>query len=574
MRLAVARERRAQAKRAQTSGAERHHHHHTQHRMPERVGGGTGEVRSHGSASEHGLEIHGIEGREAQYWNSALPELVEHAVRRGEGVLVSGGAFNAITSPHTGRSPNDRFLVASASVEDEIWWGAVNRRFRPDAFEQLREDLVARLGEQELYVRDMWAGADPEYRIAVRVVTPSAWHSMFAYNMFRSPDPAAQDAMRPDFTVLHDPEFQADPDRHGTRTGAFIILNLEAREVLIGGTRYAGEIKKSAFALMNYLLPKRGVLPMHCSATMGAEPDDVAVFFGLSGTGKTTLSADPERRLIGDDEHGWSDRGVFNFEGGCYAKAIRLSAEREPEIHATTRRFGTILENVAVRSDRSVDLDSQEITENTRASYPLSFIPDFLPEGRAGHPRNVLFLTADAYGVLPPIARLSHDQAVYHFLSGYTAKVAGTEAGVTEPRATFSACFGAPFLPLPPHVYAGMLREKIERHEATVWLVNTGWTGGPYGKGVRMDLRQTRAMVHAALQGRLDQIPMRREEVFGLEVPETVPGVPPEVLLPRATWDDPAAYDAQAERLADMFRRNFGQFADQVPEEVRRAGPS
>lgn len=523
--------------------------------------------------SRNGLGIHGIDGSSAvEHWNYSPPRLIEHAVSRGEGELVAGGAFNAITTPCTGRSPNDRFVVAGPEIEEEIWWGAVNKRFDPANYETLRADLVSALEKQELYVRDMWAGADPTYRIAVRVITPSAWHSLFAHNMFRRPEPGEAESMDPDFTVIHDPDFMADPARHGTRVGAFIVLNFDRKEVLIGGTRYAGEIKKSVFAWLNYLLAKQGVLPMHCSINVGAN-DDVAVFFGLSGTGKTTLSADPERGLIGDDEHGWGDDGVFNFEGGCYAKVIRLSAETEPEIHATTHRFGTILENVIVNPDRSIDLDSDAITENTRASYPLDFIPNFVPSGRAAHPRNIVFLTADAYGVLPPIARLTPEQAIYQFLSGYTAKLAGTEAGVTEPKAAFSACFGAPFLPLPPIVYAEMLKEKIEKHQVRVWLVNTGWTGGPYGEGKRMSLPYTRAMVHAALDGKLESVEMKREPAFGLFVPESVPGVPAEVLQPRDTWPDGAAYDAQAATLAGMFRDNFKQFADLVPEEVRRAGP-
>lgn len=517
------------------------------------------------------LDAHGLKGEVGQHWNLSAPELVERAVRRGEGTLVQGGAFNAVTSPHTGRSPNDKFVVRDSTAED-IWWGPVNKSVEPEQYEALRADLVSALDRQELYVRDMWAGADPTYRIAVRLVTPSAWHNHFAYNMFRRPDEG--EAMPDDglFTILHDPEFEADPARHGTRSTTFIVLNLSRREVLIGGTRYAGEIKKSVFSVMNYLLPKRGVLSMHCSANVG--PDgDVAVFFGLSGTGKTTLSADPNRRLIGDDEHGWSEDGVFNIEGGCYAKVINLSSEREPEIYAATQRFGTILENCVLLKDRFIDFDSSEITENTRASYPLHFIPNFVPEGRAGHPRNIIFLTADAYGVLPPISRLTPEQAMFHFLSGYTAKLAGTERGVTEPKAAFSACFGAPFLPLHPIVYAEMLGEKIRRHDVRVWLVNTGWTAGPYGTGRRMDLRHTRAMINAALDGRLDDAEVEVEPVFGLSIPTRVDGVPSEVLRPRDTWADPSAYDAQASKLSAMFKENFASFSDQVSEAIRAAGP-
>jgi phosphoenolpyruvate carboxykinase (ATP) len=522
--------------------------------------------------SRNGLEVHGLGTTGTEYWNLPPAELVEHAVRRGEGRLVEGGPFNAVTAPHTGRSPNDRFVVKEPGSEEKVWWGQVNVPFESERYETLRAEVLEYLGERDLFVRDMWAGADPEYRLAVRVITPSAWHNLFAYNMFRRPEDGEVEGMDPGFTVLHAPEFEADPARHGTRTGTFIILNFGRREVLIGGTRYAGEIKKSIFGVMNYFLPQQNVLSMHCSANVG-EGGDAALFFGLSGTGKTTLSADPQRGLIGDDEHGWSDRGIFNFEGGCYAKVIRLSPSGEPEIYATTRRFGTVLENVEVRADSSIDLDSQEITENTRASYPLEFIPNFVPEATAGHPRNIVFLTADAYGVLPPISRLTPEQAMFHFLSGYTAKLAGTERGVTEPKATFSACFGAPFLALHPSVYADMLGEKIEKHGAKVWLVNTGWTGGAYGEGERMNLAHTRAMVTAALAGHLDGVETEPDPIFGLHIPAEVPGVPSEVLRPRDTWADPDAYDTQAKKLAGMFRENFEKFADSVSEGVRQAGP-
>ncbi|MGI9190271.1 MAG: phosphoenolpyruvate carboxykinase (ATP), partial [Longimicrobiaceae bacterium] len=400
----------------------------------------------------------------------------------------------------------------------------------------------------------------------------SAWHNLFVYNMFRRPDANELADMAPDYTVIHAPEFQADPERHGTRTGAFVIVHLGRREVLIGGTRYAGEIKKSIFSVLNYLLPQQGVLSMHCSANVGDDGDS-ALFFGLSGTGKTTLSADPARGLIGDDEHGWSDRGIFNFEGGCYAKAIRLSPEGEPEIYATTRMFGTILENVITDDDRRADFERDDITENTRASYPLHYIPNFVPAAKAGHPRNIVFLTADAYGVLPPISRLTPEQAMFHFLSGYTAKVAGTERGVSEPQATFSACFGAPFLILPPSTYAKLLGDKIAEHDVNVWLVNTGWTGGQYGTGSRMKLAHTRAMVSAALAGELNDVETREDAVFGVHVPVHVPGVPDGVLQPRATWDDADAYDAQARKLAGMFRENFDKYADNVSDAVRAAGP-
>jgi len=526
----------------------------------------------HGIPSEFGIQRHGLSPSGAEHWNLPPAELIEHAVRRGEGQLVDHGPFNAITRPHTGRSPNDRFVVRDASSEDHVWWGEVNVPLGVPHYETLRSEVIDYLNKGDLFIRDMWAGAEAAHRLAVRVVTPNAWHNLFACNMFRLPERAELGGMVPDFTVIHAPDFQANPERHGTRSGTFIILNLGRREVLIGGTRYAGEIKKSIFSVMNFILPRRGVLSMHCSANVG-ESGDVALFFGLSGTGKTTLSADPHRGLIGDDEHGWSEDGVFNVEGGCYAKVIRLSAESEPEIYATTRRFGTILENVRVNEDRSIDLDADDITENTRASYPLSYIPNFVPDAKAGHPRNIVFLTADAYGVLPPIARLSREQAMFHFLSGYTAKVAGTERGITEPKATFSACFGAPFLVLHPSVYAELLRNRIAANDARVWLVNTGWTGGPYGEGERMKLGHTRAMLRAALAGELDDVPTQKDPVFGLHVPVSVPDVPDSVLLPRGTWRDPEAYDVQAARLASMFRENFERFAELVGAEVAAAGP-
>lgn len=526
-----------------------------------------------GRGSRYGIEKQGLRTSGDVYWNLSPAALVEHAVRRGEGELVASGPFNANTSPHTGRSPNDRFVVREPGSEDKVAWGKVNVAFDADNYDTLRDEVVEYLGDKDLFVRDMWAGADPEYRLAVRVVTPNAWHNLFAYNMFRRPEASELEGFEPGFTVIHAPEFQADPERHGTRSGAFVIVHMGRREVLIGGTRYAGEIKKSIFSVLNYLLPQQGVLSMHCSANIG-EGGDTALFFGLSGTGKTTLSADPERGLIGDDEHGWSDDGVFNFEGGCYAKVIKLSPEGEPEIFATTRMFGTILENVVTDERRDVDFEDASITENTRASYPLEFIPNYVPSGQGGHPENIVFLTADAYGVLPPVSRLTPEQAMYHFLSGYTAKVAGTERGVTEPQATFSACFGAPFMVLAPSVYAKMLGEKIEAHDSRVWLVNTGWTGGAYGEGSRMKLAYTRAMVRAALAGELDDVETAPDPIFGVHVPARVPGVPDEVLRPRETWKDRDAYDAQANKLAGMFRENFEKFAANVTKEVRDAGPS
>jgi phosphoenolpyruvate carboxykinase (ATP) len=525
-----------------------------------------------GRASRYGLDNHGIRKPGTVFWNLYPAELVEHAVRRGEGILVEGGPFNAVTAPHTGRSPNDRFVVREPGSEADVWWGKVNVAIESEKYDLLREEVLGHLEGQDLYVRDMFGGADPAYRLAVRVITPNAWHNLFAYNMFRRPDDAELASFEPGFTILHAPEFEADPARHGTRTSTFILINFGRREVLIGGTRYAGEIKKSVFGVLNYLLPKQGVLSMHCSANVGAD-GDTALFFGLSGTGKTTLSADPERGLIGDDEHGWSDDGVFNFEGGCYAKAVKLSPEGEPEIYATTRMFGTVLENLIVDEARRVDFDDISITENTRISYPLHYIHNHVPSARAGHPKNIVFLTADAYGVLPPIARLTAEQAMFYFLSGYTAKVAGTERGVKEPQPTFSACFGAAFLSLHPGVYADMLGKKIAEHGSRVWLVNTGWTGGPYGTGHRMKLGYTRAMVRAALAGELDGAEFTTIPVFGLEVPTSIPGVPSEVLQPRGTWPNAAEYDAKANELAEAFQKNFEQFADRVPEAVRASGP-
>ena len=526
-----------------------------------------------GRASAFGLENHGIRNPGRVFWNLTPTELVEHAVRRGEGNLVEGGPFNAVTAPHTGRSPNDRFVVREPQSEENVWWGKVNQPISPEHYAALREDVMAHLEGQDLYVRDMVAGADPAYALNVRVVTPNAWHNLFAFNMFRRPAEDRLEGMEPGFTILHAPEYEADQARHGTRTSTFILINFGAKEVLIGGTRYAGEIKKSVFGVMNYVLPLQGVLSMHCSANVGPE-GDTALFFGLSGTGKTTLSADPERGLIGDDEHGWSDEGIFNFEGGCYAKAVKLSPEGEPEIYATTRMFGTVLENLVYDEKRRVDFDDVSITENTRISYPLEYIENHVPSARGGHPKNIVFLTADAYGVLPPISRLTPEQAMFYFLSGYTAKVAGTERGVKEPQPTFSACFGAAFLSLHPGVYADLLGKKIEQHGSRVWLVNTGWTGGPYGEGQRMKLGYTRAMVRAALAGKLDGVETTAAPFFGVQVPTEVPGVPAEVLLPRETWADKDAYDAKARELADAFCKNFEQFADRVPEAVRNAGPS
>ena len=521
-----------------------------------------------------GLEAQGLSPRGEVHWNLIAPELIEQAVRRSEGTVADMGPFVAVTAPHTGRSPNDKFVVREPASERDVDWGKVNQPLAPEHFAALTADVRAYLdGRPELFVEDLYCGADPRHRLSVRYVSPNAWHMAFVRNMFIRPELSELATFAPNFTVLHAPEFQADPARHGTRTTTAIVLNLAERMIVIAGTRYAGELKKSMFTVMNYLMPKAGVLSMHCSANIGKD-GDTALFFGLSGTGKTTLSADPERALIGDDEHGWSDEGVFNYEGGCYAKVINLSPEGEPDIYATTQMFGTILENVELDpATRRVKFDSQKITENTRASYPLHYIRNHVASGRGGHPKHVVFLTADAFGVLPPIAKLTPEQAMYYFLSGYTAKVAGTERGVTEPQATFSACFGAVFLVWHPTKYAEMLGALLKEHGSQVWLVNTGWTGGAYGVGSRMKLAHTRAMVRAAVGGQLDSAPTTTDPVFGLAVPQQVPGVPGGVMNPRGTWKDGSAYDAQASKLAGMFRENIKKFGGQVSEAIQAAGP-
>ena len=523
--------------------------------------------------STQGLEAQGLAPAGALHWNSVTPELVQAAIRRGEGELAEMGPFVAVTAPHTGRSPNDKFLVHEPTSAADVDWGRVNQPLEAHHFDVLLADVQRYLNERpELYVQDLYCGADPAHRLSVRYVTPNAWHAHFVRNMFIRPGLSDLPTFEANFSVLHAPEFEADPAAHGTRSGTFIVVNIARRMILIGGTRYAGELKKSMFTIMNYLMPKRGVLSMHCSANTGRD-GDTALFFGLSGTGKTTLSADPERALIGDDEHGWSEHGVFNFEGGCYAKVINLSPEGEPDIYRTTQMFGTVLENVVLDPLKRVRFEDQSITENTRASYPIHYIPNHVASGRGGHPRNVVFLTADAFGVLPPIARLTPEQAMYYFLSGYTAKVAGTERGVTEPQATFSACFGAVFLVWHPIKYAEMLGELLRRHRSRVWLVNTGWSGGAYGTGKRMSLGHTRAMVRAALAGQLDDVAAATDPLFGLEVPQEVPGVPRAIMNARGTWPDAAAYDAQARKLAGMFRKNFEKFGDAVPAHIRAAGP-
>ncbi len=518
-----------------------------------------------------GLEREGIRADRIR-WTLSPAALYEEAVRRDEAAIASEGPLVCRTGPHTGRSPNDKFVVREPSSAEHVAWGKVNRPLDERQWDELHRDFLASLTGKELFVLDCFAGADPKYRLNVRVINEYAWHNLFCRNLFID-DPAAAIEAAPQFTIIDSPSFKADPARHGTQSEVVIALNFAKKLVLIGGTSYAGEMKKSIFTVLNYLLPLRNVLSMHCSANIGAS-GDTALFFGLSGTGKTTLSSDPERMLIGDDEHGWSDNGVFNFEGGCYAKTIRLSADAEPQIYATTRRFGTVLENVVFDPEsRKLDLDDDRFTENTRAAYPISYIENAVMSGQGGHPKNVIMLTADAFGVLPPISRLTPDAAMYHFLSGYTAKVAGTEKGVTEPKATFSTCFGAPFLPLAPGRYAKMLGEKIAQHKSHVWLVNTGWTGGPYGVGKRMKIAYTRAMVRAALWGALDHVHFELDPVFNLHVPASCPDVPAEVLKPKNTWSDAAAYDAQAQKLARMFAENFKTFEAEVGPQVVAAGP-
>ena len=524
--------------------------------------------------TETPLGFHGINPDGRIYRQPTTALLYTHALARGEGRLAEGGPLIVDTGRFTGRSPKDKFVVREPGSEDRIWWGKVNQPLSEEHFEGLRQKVVSHLETQDLYLVDAFAGADVAHRIAVRVLTDRPYHALFAKTMFIEPAVDELEEFEPDVLVLHAPAVEADPEEDGTRTGTFVVLHPSRGEVLIGGTFYGGEIKKSIFTVMNDRLPLESVLPMHCSANVD-DHGRVAIFFGLSGTGKTTLSADPERALIGDDEHGWGDSGVFNIEGGCYAKVIRLSAEAEPEIHRMTQTFGTILENVTVDENGELDLDDYSRTENTRAAYKLEQIANALPTKQAGHPSAVIMLTADAFGILPPIARLTRAQAMFYFLSGYTAKVAGTEIGVTEPQATFSTCFGAPFLPQEPAVYARMLGEKLTAHpHATVWLVNTGWTGGPFGEGHRMPIVATRALLRAALEEGLRSARYRTDAVFGFQVPVSVPGVEDSLLDPRSTWVDPEAYDRKARELARMFRHNFEQFAAAAGPEVAAAGPT
>ena len=523
--------------------------------------------------SSYGLENHGLTNLGKVHWNHNTPMLYEEIVRNGEGCLVHHGPIAVRSGLHTGRAAKDKFIVEESQTREQVWWGKVNKPFAQEKFDLLFRRLQAYLQGRHVYVQDCFAGYDPKYRLPVRIINETAWHNLFARTMFIKPDINRLTNHVPEFTVLHVPNFLAIPEVDGTNSEAFIVLNIRRKLVLIGGTSYAGEIKKSVFTVLNYLLPQENVLSMHCSANVGVN-EDVALFFGLSGTGKTTLSADPNRQLIGDDEHGWSADGIFNFEGGCYAKVINLSKESEPEIYATTRRFGTVLENVGYDPvTRRLDLNDAALTENTRAAYPISHIPNALAESMAGHPTNIIMLTADAFGVLPPISRLTPEQAMYHFISGYTAKVAGTEAGVTEPQATFSACFGAPFMVLHPSRYAELLADKIRRHKVNCWLVNTGWTGGSYGVGKRMEIKYTRALLNAALGGALNRASYETDSVFGVQIPEACPGVPAEILKPRNTWTDKDEYDRKARQVAALFIENFRQFEEQVSPEVKAAGP-
>ena len=519
-----------------------------------------------------GLEAHGITNANLIYWTPPTSVLFEQIVKRDEGLVTRLGAVAVKTGHYTGRAANEKFIVDEPSSHDHINWGKVNRPFDPAKFDALYTRMLAYMHGKDLFVQDCFAGASPDHHLPVRVITERAWHSLFARNMFVRATPAELADHKPGFTVIDLPTFHAIPAVDGTNTETFIIINFAKRVIIIGGTGYAGEIKKSIFTILNYLLPHdKHVLSMHCSANAGVK-GDVAIFFGLSGTGKTTLSADPKRTLIGDDEHGWDDRGVFNFEGGCYAKIIKLSSESEPEIYETTRKFGTILENVAIDTvSRRIDLNDDSFTENTRASYPITHIPNIVQSGIGGHPDNVIMLTCDAFGVLPPIARLAPEQAMYHFLSGYTAKVAGTEAGVTEPEAAFSACFGAPFMVLHPSVYAELLREKIARHKVNCWLVNTGWSGGGYGVGSRMKIAYSRALVNAAIDGTLTAGEFEKEPFFGLMIPKSCPAVPSEVLNPRNVWTVKADYDETARGLVAGFRKNFEQYRAYVSEEVASA---
>ncbi|QFT61849.1 phosphoenolpyruvate carboxykinase [Roseivivax sp. THAF30] len=516
------------------------------------------------------LEDQGIEGLGEVHYNQIEPALIDAALRRGEGTLGRGGAFLVTTGKFTGRSPKDKHVVKTDSVANDIWWEN-NAEMSPEGFDALYADMLEHMKGRDYFVQDLFGGADPTHQLNVRVVTELAWHGLFIRHMLRRPDRESLDEFTADFTIVNCPSFKADPAKHGCRSETVIALNFDRKLILIANTEYAGENKKSVFTLLNYLLPEKGVMPMHCSANHAkGNPVDTAIFFGLSGTGKTTLSADPDRVLIGDDEHGWSERGTFNFEGGCYAKTINLSEEAEPEIYATTTKFGTVIENMIFDPETlELDFDDDSLTANMRCAYPLDYISNASSTALGGHPKNIVMLTCDAFGVLPPIARLTPAQAMYHFLSGFTAKVAGTERGVTEPQPTFSTCFGAPFMPRRPEVYGNLLRDKVAKHGATCWLVNTGWTGGAYGQGSRMPIKATRSLLSAALEGRLSSAEYRKDPNFGFEVPVKVEGVAELLLDPRRTWDDKAAYDAQAEKLVAMFADNFEQYIPYIDDDVK-----
>ena len=523
----------------------------------------------------HGAEAAGFRELKAVHWNFEAPRLYEEALTRKEGQLARGGAFVATTGSHTGRSPKDKFVVRDASTENEIWWDN-NGAITPEQFETLRQDFLKHAEGKELFAQDLYGGADPAHRVKARVFTEFAWHSLFIRNLLIRPDHSELAGYTPDLTIIDLPSFQADPARHGCRSKTVIAIDFAKKLVLIGGSAYAGEMKKSVFTYLNYTLPKQGVMPMHCSANAALDAGGgSAIFFGLSGTGKTTLSNDSSRQLLGDDEHGWSNEGIFNFEGGCYAKTIRLSRNAEPEIYATTERFGTVMENVVIDPlTRVPDFDDASRTENTRCAYPLDFIANASSTGRAGHPKNIVMLTCDAFGVMPPIAKLTGAEAMYHFLSGYTAKVAGTERGLTGPEATFSTCFGAPFMPRHPSTYGNLLRDLIAKHSVDCWLVNTGWTGGGVGTGRRMPIRVTRRLLAAALDGSLSNAEFRRDPYFGFAVPVFVPGVEPHILQPVKTWGNKSAFVETAARLVKMFEDNFKRFENHVDADVRAAGPS
>jgi phosphoenolpyruvate carboxykinase (ATP) len=527
-----------------------------------------------GTPSAIGIDSNGLHTNAVQHWNYGTPQLIEEAVKRSEGKLSIGGAFVTATGKHTGRSANDKYIVRDAETENTVWWGKSNAPMTPEAFDRIHAKVLAYLSaKQELFVADLYGGSQPEYRARVRLINEKAWHNAFARTLLVRPALADLAHFTPEFTILHAPGLLMDPAVDGTRSETVIAVNFSKRIICIAGTHYAGEMKKSVFSILNYILPAKGVMPMHCSANIGAN-GDTAIFFGLSGTGKTTLSADASRTLIGDDEHGWSDTAVFNFEGGCYAKMIKLSAEAEPEIFATSKRFGTILENVVMdEATRELDFDDNSLAENSRGAYPIEFIPNSSEHNFGPVPKNLIMLTADAYGVLPPIARLTPEQAMYHFLSGYTARVAGTEIGVKEPSATFSTCFGAPFMPRHPSIYGNLLKERIARGGVNCWLVNTGWTGGAYGTGSRMPIKITRALLNAALDGSLNKATFRKDANFGFDVPVNVSGVEDTILDPRSTWADGAAYDATAQKLVKQFIDNFAQFEAYVDAGVKDAAP-